>query len=77
MFVRVRGAGDADPLHEFDIPERDYENRPHLFVKVDAPLSRVARPPKFVVKPKKAKFVKKPGEQLEAPAGERLLKESE
>lgn len=70
MFVRVRGAGENDPLHEFDVPVRDYENRSHLFILVDAPLSRVARPAKFVTrKPKPAKR-KKPGENTESPAGE-------
>lgn len=70
MFIRVRGAGENDPLHEFDIPVRDFENRGHLFIPVDAPLSRVSRPPKFVTaKPKKAKR-SKPGENTESPAGE-------
>ena len=48
MFIRVRGAKPGDPLHEFDIPEARFKQRPDLFVRVKgAEPSTVCRPPTY------------------------------
>lgn len=45
MFVRVRVKGG--PLHEFDVPVRDYESRKDRYVLVDGEPSKVSRPPTY------------------------------
>lgn len=46
-FVRVRSAGDGDPLTEFDIPVGLLERRRDCYVVVDSVPRSVARPATF------------------------------
>lgn len=49
-FVRVRGAGKNDPLHEFDAPLGVVEANPELYVVIDE--KPVATPrPALIVEP--------------------------
>lgn len=47
-FVRVRGAGEGDPLHEFDVPVQTLWRHPERYTVVDPVPVAVARPMKAV-----------------------------
>ena len=47
-FVRVRTAGLGDPLHEFDVPERELRSRPEKYRVVDPEPVAESRPVLYV-----------------------------
>lgn len=76
-FVRVRSAGENDPLHEFDVTAREAEAHPDLYVVIDPEPVSQSRPALFIsgVAPVKdsapaiRRRAKTPGENSTAPAG--------
>jgi len=65
MFIRVRGAKPGDPLHEFDIPEARFKQRPDLFTVVKGvEPSTVCRPPTY--KPGTVRAKRKPTKKEQA-----------
>lgn len=62
-FVRVRGAGENDPLHEFDAPTSVVEADPDLYVVIDDEPVAEPRPPRPVEpipKPKPPRAARRP-----------------